>query len=69
MPTVISEPAPFAGVESYGESAIGYLLQVWTAADDYWTTSFEVNKNIKVSFDRNGIEMTYPHMNVHIVEK
>lgn len=66
VPTVLAEPAPFAAVKSYGESAIEYVLQVWCAGDDYWTTLFEVNKNIKVSFDRNGIQMTYPHLNVHL---
>ena len=66
VPTAMQNPAPFAAVQNYGESAIGYVLQVWTAGDNYWTTLFEVNKNIKVCFDRNGIEMTYPHLNVHL---
>ena len=25
-----------------------------------------VNQNIKVKFDEAGIEMTYPHLNVHL---
>ena len=27
---------------------------------------FYVNQNIKTAFDENGIEMTYPHLNVHL---
>lgn len=66
VPTTLSTPAPFAAVKSYGDSAIEYVLQVWTDADNYWTTLFAVNQNIKVEFDKSGIEMTYPHLNVHL---
>ena len=64
--TAMDEPAPFAAVQSYGESAINYALQVWCKSDDYWTTLFTVNKNVKAVFDEKGITMTYPHINVHL---
>lgn len=66
LPTALEDPAPFAAVSNYGDSAIEYVVQVWCAGEDYWTTLFELNKNIKVCFDAKGIEMTYPHLNVHI---
>lgn len=65
-PTALNEPAPFAGVSSYNESAIEYVLQVWCKAPDYVTTLFGVNQQIKSVFDRKNIEMTYPHLNVHL---
>ena len=66
VPTALSDPAPFAAVKNYGESAIEYVLQVWCASDDYWTTLFEANKNIKTVFAAKGVAMTYPHLNVHL---
>lgn len=66
VPMALQEPAPFTAVSKYGESAIEYVLQVWCAGEDYWTMLFEVNKNIKVCFDRNNVQMTYPHLNVHL---
>ena len=64
---VISVPAaPFAAVLSYGESAINYTLRVWTTADDYWNAFFTINENIKAEFDKAGVQMTYPHLNVHL---
>ncbi len=64
--TALEDPAPFAAVKEYGESAICYVLQVWCKGEDYWTTLFEANKNIKVVFDEKKIAMTYPHLNVHL---
>ena len=66
LPTVLQETAPFAAVKGYGDSAIEYVVQVWCGSDDYWTTLFDLNKNIKVCFDGKGIQMTYPHLNVHL---
>ena len=64
--TALVEKAPFAAVKNYDQSSIEYILQVWSSADDYWTTLFEVNKKIKAVFDSKGITMTYPHLNVHL---
>lgn len=66
VPTALEDPAPFAAVQSYGESAINYILQIWCTSDDYWTTLFEGNKKVKEVFDAKGITMTYPHINVHL---
>ena len=58
-------PEPFAGVKEYGDSAITYVLQVWSSAPDYWTTYFTVNEAFSREPAQDGIEMTYPHLNVH----
>ena len=62
----LSDPAPFSGISGYGESAIAYTLRVWVKTADYWDVFFEVNQRIKAVFEEQGIEMTYPHLNVHI---
>lgn len=64
--TALDTPAPFAGVKAYGESAMEYVLQVWSSADDYWTTLFAVNQNVQTVLKANDIAMTYPHLNVHL---
>ena len=66
VPTALKDIAPSAAVENYGESAIGYVLFLWTGVEDYWTTLFDANKNIKAVFAEKGIEMTYPHLNIHL---
>ena len=67
LDAVLQTPAaPFAAVLGYGESAINYTLRVWTTADQYWNVFFTINENIKREFDKAGVEMTYPHLNVHM---
>ena len=66
VPTALKDPASFAAVKNYGDHAIEYTLRVWSNTDDYWTTVWAVNKNVKAVFDAKNIEMTYPHLNVHL---
>ncbi len=63
---VKKDPAPFVAVKSYGDHAIEYVLRFWNDNKDYWSNYFGVNKRIKEVFDARGIEMTYPHLNVHL---
>lgn len=63
---VLKEPAPFAAVTDYGESAIGYTLRLWVKSEDYWDVYFQVNQRIQSVFAENRIEMSYPHLNVHL---
>lgn len=63
---ILKDPAPFARVSNYGSSAIEYTVRVWCATENYWDVHFDLMKQVKVAFDKAGIEMTYNHLNVHI---
>lgn len=58
---------PFAAVLSYDESSIKYIVRAWTETEKYWDAYFALNENIKVEFDSFGVEMTYNHLNVHMI--
>ena len=63
------EPAPpFAAVQKFDESSISYVLRAWVKTADYWPARYRLLEQIKADFDARGIEMTYPHMNIHISE-
>lgn len=66
QPTVLESPAPAASVKNYGDSAIEYQLFVWTKTSDFWKTKYQIMADIKGVFDEKGIEMSYPHINVHM---
>lgn len=68
-PRTLDQPAPpLVRVNNFGESSIEYIVRVWCANSDYWDVYFDILEGIKAAFDRNGIEMTYNHLNVHMME-
>ena len=66
-PLVLDDPEPAVHVDEYGDNAIRYVMRVWTANADYWTVYFDLTDGFKAAFDGAGIEMTYPHVNVHMI--
>ena len=66
---ILSDPAPFVRLFEYKGSAISYVVRVWCSNADYWNVYFDLNENVRESFRRNGVAMSYEHVNVHLVEK
>jgi small conductance mechanosensitive channel len=64
--SILPEEGVFVALNSYGDSAMEYVLRVWCACDQYWPTNYAITERIKRCFDARGIEMTYPHLNVHL---
>lgn len=63
---VLSDPEPFARMTAQKDHALEFSLRVWCAADDYWEVSWELNERVKKAFDREGIEIPFPQMDVHV---
>lgn len=65
-PLALKDPAPAAVVKNYGDSAIEYQLLVWAETKNFWGAKCRIMEDIKTIFDQKGIEMSYPHINVHL---
>ena len=66
---VLPDPAPSVRLTGYGSSAIEYTVYCWAAVGDYFDVSCKVNEALRTAFACHGVEMTYDHLNVHIVER
>ena len=65
----LERPAPAVQVTNYGASSIEYTIFCWCSVEDYWPVYFAVNENLRSAFANHGVEMTYDHLNVHVVNK
>lgn len=62
---VLKEPEPFARLSAHKDCALEYTVRAWCKAEDYWTVYFDLIKDVKVAFDKNGISIPYPQLDVH----
>ena len=67
-PNLLADPAPAVFLTDYGSSAIEYTVYCWAAPEHYWLSSQALCEQLRVSFQEAEVEMTYDHLNVHIVE-
>ena len=62
----LADPPPEAHVTAYGDSSIEYILKFWCSTPQYWPARYAVTEQVKREFDADGLEMSYPHLNVHL---
>ena len=62
----LPDPPPEAHVTAYGDSSIEYILKFWCSTPQYWPARYAVTEQVKREFDADGLEMSYPHLNVHL---
>ncbi len=65
---VHKKPDVFTGVSAHGGSSVDIVTKVWCASGNYWGIYHDAMKNVKETFDANGISIPYPHQ-VNITRK
>lgn len=70
-PMVLQEEGkmPVAHVKEFKDSDILYTARAWCENQNYWTLYFDIMDSIQSTFEKNGVSFTYPHVNVHMIEK
>jgi small conductance mechanosensitive channel len=57
----LADPEPLVEVSNLGDSSVDLLIRVWSKSGDYWGLKWGLTRAIKEAFDREGIEIPYPH--------
>lgn len=60
-PRAMSDPPPWFGLKDLGDFSVNVEGRVWIATDQHRVFKSEMTKLIKEAFDREGIDMPYPH--------
>lgn len=66
IPEIRKDPAPFTRLSAHNQSSLDFVLRVWASSSDYWKVYFDLTENVKKAFDKNNIEIPYPHMDINI---
>ena len=65
---ILEDPAPSVYLTNYGDSSIEYTIYCWATPENYWDVHFALGERLREAFAAHDVEMTYDHLNVHIVE-
>ena len=63
---VFKDPAPFIQVSALADSSVNLATRVWVNSGDYWPVSMETNEKIYNEFNKQGINIPFPQMDVHV---
>jgi small conductance mechanosensitive channel len=66
---ILKDPAPFIEVLTLGASSVDLAVRVWVKTDDYWAVFFSMQDSVYNEFNRTGLNIPYPQMDVHLHQK
>ena len=62
---IMKEPAPAVFVGALADSSVNLTLRFWAKNEDFWAAHFFVMEETKARFDKEGIEIPFPQLDVH----
>lgn len=65
-PALHDEPEPMVVLSEHADSALVFTVRAWCNASDFWPTFFNVMEQVKLAFDKEGISIPFPQMDVHL---
>jgi len=63
---ILKDPAPFIGVKELASSSVNIEIRVWVNTVDFIEMGFYLNEAVKKEFDKNGISIPFPQMDVRV---
>jgi small conductance mechanosensitive channel len=68
-PAVLDEPETMIRLHELGDSSVNFIVRPWVNKDDYWETFWDLNRAMKLRFDKEGISIPFPQRDVHLFKE
>ena len=65
-PRILQEPAPTIAVAELADSSVNFVVRPWVQSADFWGVKFDFTEAVKLRFDKEGISIPFPQMDVHL---
>lgn len=62
---VLKEDATNVFVSDLLDSSIEMGVRCWVKKEDYWTAKWRMTENVKLEFDKNGVSIPFPQMDIN----
>lgn len=65
---ILPEPQPMVAVTELADSSVNFTVRVWTAAEDFWQTNWDLTRRIKDDLEAAGCSIPYPQRDLHLFD-
>ena len=63
---VLKDPAPLIRLHELADSSVNFICRPWTKTSDYWDVYWDLTRDVKLRFDKEGISIPYPQQDTHV---
>lgn len=66
---ILDAPETVIRTFKLNSSSVDIVCRPWVKAEDYWTVYFDITEKAKELFDKNGIEIPFNQLDIHVDKK
>jgi small conductance mechanosensitive channel len=66
---ILDDPEPLVRLNKLGESSVDFVVWPWAKTEDYFNVYWDVTREVKMRFDREGISIPFPQREVRLVKE
>lgn len=63
---IVADPEPQIHLHELADSSVNFIVRPWVKTDDYWDVYWDLMREVKLRFDREGISIPFPQRDVHL---
>ena len=63
---ILKDPEMFIAISELADSSVNFVVRAWVKAEDYWGVFFDMNESVYKSFDKEGLSIPFPQMDIHL---
>lgn len=63
---ILKDPKVLIAVSELGDSSVNFTVRAWVETPNYWSVFFRMNENVYKTFEKEGLNIPYPQMDVHM---
>jgi small conductance mechanosensitive channel len=65
-PKTLDDPEPMVKLHKLADSAVEFVVRPWVHTEDYWDVYWDLTRDVKMRFDREGISIPFPQRDLHV---
>ncbi|NQZ91267.1 MAG: mechanosensitive ion channel family protein [Moritella sp.] len=68
---VLKDPETVIKLHTLNTSSVDFIVRPWVKTEDYWDVYWDITREVKIRFDKEGLSIPFPQQDVHLhmVEK
>ncbi len=63
---ILKDPPVDILVSELGDSSVNFAVRPWCKSEHFWDVYFYMHEHIKKAFDKSGVSIPFPQMDVHL---
>jgi len=63
---ILKDPETFIAISALADNSVNFIVRSWVKANDLWNVYFEMNEKVYKAFNKEGLNIPFPQMDIHL---